>query len=57
MGPKKELIFLASPKKHQTRLQKIAGHKHSSLLQTFVNDWRKKYCNMGPRKGLLRQDL
>ncbi len=34
--------------KHQTRLKRLAKDKHSSLLRTFVNYVRKKFCNIGP---------
>ncbi len=35
--------------KHLKRLKRPARVKHSSLLQTFVNYVRKKFCNIAPR--------
>ncbi len=32
--------------KHSTRLEKIAGDKHSSLQRTFVNYLRKKFITL-----------
>ncbi len=32
----------------QTRLEMFATDKHSSLLRTFVNYGRRKFCNIGP---------
>ncbi len=34
--------------KHQNRLRRLVGEKHSSLLRTFVNYGHKKFCNIGP---------
>jgi hypothetical protein len=31
--------------KHRTRLERLARDKHSSLLQTFLDYDRKKFCN------------
>ncbi len=38
--------------KQQTRLEKFARDKHSSLLQKFVNYEQKKFYNIGPRSHL-----
>ncbi len=35
--------------KHLTRPERPERDKHSSLLQTFVNDGRKKFYKIGPR--------
>ncbi len=34
--------------RHQTKLERLAMYKHSSLLQTLVNYGRKKFYNIGP---------
>ncbi len=34
--------------KHQSRLERLARDKHSSLLRTFVNYGRKKFYNVDP---------
>ncbi len=36
-------------------LERLARHKHSSLLQKFVNDGRKKFCNIGSRSKSLEE--
>ncbi len=35
--------------KQYTRLERLVGEKHSSLLQKFVSYGRKKFYNTGPR--------
>jgi hypothetical protein len=35
--------------RHETRLERLAMDKHSSLLRTFVNYGHKKLYNIGPR--------
>ncbi len=35
--------------KHYTRLERLARHKHSSLLRKLVNYARKKFYSIGPR--------
>ncbi len=32
---------------HNTKLKKLVRHKHSSLVQTFVNYGSKKFYNIG----------
>ncbi len=39
--------------KHQTKLERLAKNKHSSLLRKFVNYEEKKFYNIGPRKVLI----
>ena len=34
--------------KHQTKLERFARDKHSSLLYTLINYWRKMFYNIGP---------
>ncbi len=34
--------------KHKTRLERLANHKHSSLLQKSVNYGRNKFYSTGP---------
>ncbi len=34
--------------RHQTKLERLAMDKHSSLLRKFVNCVRKKFFNIGP---------
>jgi hypothetical protein len=34
-----------------TRLEKLARDRHSSLLPKFVNYGQKRFYNMGPRTG------
>ncbi len=38
--------------KHQTRLERLARDKHSSLLRTFVNYGRKSFIILGPRNAM-----
>jgi hypothetical protein len=35
--------------KHETRLERLARDKHSSLLRKSVNYGQKKFYNIGPR--------
>ncbi len=35
--------------KHYSMLERLAKDKHSSLLQTFVNNGRKMFSNIGAR--------
>jgi hypothetical protein len=37
--------------KRNTRLERLAGDKHSSFLQKFVNYGCKKFYNIGLRSG------
>jgi len=43
------LIFVLSQSVCQTRLEKPAKDKHSSLLQKFINYDQIKFCNIVPR--------
>jgi hypothetical protein len=36
-------------------LERLARDKHTSLLQKFVNDGRKKFCNIGSRSKSLEE--
>ncbi len=48
--PKVEVLLLGLNHKQQTKQEKIAKDKHSSLLQTFVNYGCKKFYNIGAWK-------
>ncbi len=38
--------------KHETKLERLARNKHSSLLRKFINYGHKKFYNIRPRQGL-----
>ncbi len=40
--------------KQQTRLQKLAVDKHSSLLRKFVNDGHKSFVTFGPGACIIK---
>ncbi len=49
-APEKCFTQVSSSLTHNyfTRLKKFSDDKHSSLLRTFVNYGRKKFCSIGP---------
>jgi hypothetical protein len=43
-------------RKHQTKLERFVPDDHSSSLQTFVNDDRKKFYGIGPCRGRMTEE-
>jgi hypothetical protein len=41
--------------KHLIRLAKLAGNKHSSLLQKFINYGQKSLITLGPRAYVIKR--